>query len=154
MRKTKADSLCNVTVIETVKSWWGLSFFFFFFTLAAFFTILISWRKYKRSVTYSTTLMWVVRPSQLDPRLSKTSRLESNISRRSSWVARREDKMIFARLIFFLFSIILDSRMFQASSRDCRLTLERCRTSTGNCSTPLSTHDKWRFTVKSRAITQ
>lgn len=152
MRKTKADSLCNVTVIETVKSWWGLSFFFF--TLAAFFTILISWRKYKRSVTYSTTLMWVVRPSQLDPRLSKTSRLESNISRRSSWVARREDKMNFARLIFFLFSIILDSRMFQASSRDCRLTLERCHTSTGNCSTASSTHDQWRFTVKSRAITQ
>ena len=123
------------------------------FTLAAFFAILISWRKYKRSITYSTTLKWVVRPSQLDPRFSKTSRLESNFETfELSCETGRQNS--FRAIIFFLFSIILDSRMFQASSRDCRLTLERCYTSTGNCSTPLSTHDQWRFTVKSRAITQ
>ena len=123
------------------------------FTLAAFFAISMSWRKYKRSVTYSTTLMWVVRPSLLDPRFSKTSRLESNFETFELSCERQEDKMIFARLIFFF--ILYHPRFSNVSSFESRLSrliLERCHTSTGNCSTPLSTHDQWRFTVKSRTI--
>ena len=80
------------------------------FTLAAFFAILISWRMYKRSVTYSTTLKWVVRPSQLDPRFSKTSRLESNFEtfELSCETGRQNDFRAINFLFYSLSSSILE----------------------------------------------